>query len=119
MVFQVGLEVISVKQGRKESYVFICIVSNFLTAVIQLKCTIHKNIKLWLFCAISTYDCFLARLLIIKDNEISFYGCINRNYKLSRAAFAALFRSKDKCRQRQAFYYFSEFINRSWYIAST
>ncbi|MCD1243352.1 hypothetical protein B4950_04570 [Vibrio cholerae] len=78
MVFQVGLEVISVKQGRKESYVFICIVRNFLTAVIQLKCTIHKNIKLWLFCVISTYDCFLARLLIIKDNEISFYGCINR-----------------------------------------
>ncbi|ENK2091906.1 hypothetical protein AB3A53_000711 [Vibrio vulnificus] len=88
-----GLEVISVKQGRKESYVFICIVSNFLTAVIQLKCTIHKNIKLWLFCAISTYDCFLARLLIIKDNEISFYGCINKNEQV-RAAFAALFFAK-------------------------
>lgn len=93
MVFQVELEVISVKQGRKESYVFICIVSNFLTAVIQLKCTIHKNIKLWLFCAISTYDCFLARLLIIKDNEISFYGCINKNEQV-RAAFAALFFAK-------------------------
>ena len=51
--------------------------SNFLTTVVFLKYSFHKNINLWLFYAISRYGCFSIKSLILKSSLLSLYGCFN------------------------------------------